>query len=45
LTLKNVLRAIGIILVMPACILIFLVAWPLYVLFDVSVVGYDGDDD
>jgi len=44
LTLKDVLRAMGIILVMPACILIFLVAWPLYVLFDVPV-GYNGDDD
>jgi hypothetical protein len=44
LTLKDVLRAIGIILVMPACLLIFLVGWPLYVLFDVPIL-YDDDDE
>ena len=45
MTLKSVLRAIGTTLAIPTCLLVFLIGWPLYVLFDVSVVGYDGDDD
>jgi hypothetical protein len=42
---KEFLRTIGIILVMPTCMLIFLVAWPLYVLFDGSAVYVYDDDD
>ena len=46
MTIKDVLRAIGTILVAPICLLIFLIGWPLYVLFDVPVAyGYDDYDD
>ena len=46
MTIKNVLRAIGTILVMPVCILSFVIGWPLYVLFGApAVYGYDESAD
>jgi hypothetical protein len=35
----------GTILVAPVCLLVFLIGWPLYVLFDVPVAYVYDDDD